>query len=730
VSRDRRDAAVILGLAVLPVLFFWPLLVPGAGRHYLEAGDFVDQFYAFAVHEARAFAAGQLPLWNPYAYAGAPFWSDVQAAVAYPPSLLTVLAAVALWGRLPFLALELEAILHIGLAGIFTYHFARRVLGSRPGALAAALTFAFSGYLTGYPMLQLAVLETVVWLPLALLGVEWLLDEDGCPCRGTMVLGLSLGLGILAGHPQNAMYLLYTSAAYLAWRAWPWRRRGGAPWRRLVAALLLAAGLSAAGWLPAAELLRLSNRAVADYETLANGFPPRELLGAVLPGLTKWSPLYVGLLPLLLAVAAGWRSVEASDEPARRSRFWLALGLVALLLSLGRHGFAFDLFYLLVPGFDLFRGQERAALVVSFSLAMLAGTGLADWLGGRFPVGRVVAAGAVVLAALGSVLLVAATPELRPAALRLVLLAALVAVVAALRTAPRVPPAAWLALVMTVILVDGYAVNGRTNLAAAAPGELQITPTIAVLKTDAQRTQNDDRLPRNTGVLHGVETIEGASPLRLRTFDALREGLQGDREQRLWDLLAVSHVLTWREELPVPARRLLGTGEGEVSGGLYRLDVALPRVWRVFAAETVTDDRVALERLRDVGFNPLEVVLLHDGEGGRYRPTGVFQADIVSRQAGEIVATTTADAPGWLVFSEMHYPGWRATVDGRPAELARADVALMAVAVPAGEHTVRLGFTAPAVTWGLALSVGSLVVLLLAGWRCLRAGRPLLPFAG
>jgi uncharacterized membrane protein YfhO len=58
-----------------------------------------------------------------------------------------------------------------------------------------------------------------------------------------------------------------------------------------------------------------------------------------------------------------------------------------------------------------------------------------------------------------------------------------------------------------------------------------------------------------------------------------------------------------------------------------------------------------------------------------------------------------------VVFAESHYPGWRATVDGVPAPVLRANVALMAVAVPAGEHTVRLWFTAPWVVAGLSLSL-------------------------
>src|SRR3990172_2199395 len=109
---DRRDWLIVVGLALAAFVFFWPLFVPGAGRHYFADGDFVDQFYAFARFEASELAKGRVPLWNPFAYAGSPFWADIQAAVAYPPGLVTVLASVAAFGRLPFLALEVHAVAH------------------------------------------------------------------------------------------------------------------------------------------------------------------------------------------------------------------------------------------------------------------------------------------------------------------------------------------------------------------------------------------------------------------------------------------------------------------------------------------------------------------------------------------------------------------------------------------------------------------------------------------
>lgn len=64
----RSDWLIGGSLLALPFVFYLPLFLPGEARQYFEGGDFVDQFYAFAVHEVRTFAAGGIPLWNPYAY--------------------------------------------------------------------------------------------------------------------------------------------------------------------------------------------------------------------------------------------------------------------------------------------------------------------------------------------------------------------------------------------------------------------------------------------------------------------------------------------------------------------------------------------------------------------------------------------------------------------------------------------------------------------------------------
>jgi uncharacterized membrane protein YfhO len=71
-----------------------------------------------------------------------------------------------------------------------------------------------------------------------------------------------------------------------------------------------------------------------------------------------------------------------------------------------------------------------------------------------------------------------------------------------------------------------------------------------------------------------------------------------------------------------------------------------------------------------------------------------------------------------LVLSDNWYPGWQATLDGRPIEVLRADAAIQAVAIPAGPHRIEMRYRPASLLWTGALSLVTLAVVLSAAlWR-------------
>ena len=79
-----------------------------------------------------------------------------------------------------------------------------------------------------------------------------------------------------------------------------------------------------------------------------------------------------------------------------------------------------------------------------------------------------------------------------------------------------------------------------------------------------------------------------------------------------------------------------------------------------------------------------------------------------------LIYDVNSDTGGIIVFSEIYYPGWTATVDGKSAVLGRVDYILRALRVGAGNHRVELDFHPTSIKKTETVAYLSYVVLLLA----------------
>jgi uncharacterized membrane protein YfhO len=95
----------------------------------------------------------------------------------------------------------------------------------------------------------------------------------------------------------------------------------------------------------------------------------------------------------------------------------------------------------------------------------------------------------------------------------------------------------------------------------------------------------------------------------------------------------------------------------------------------------------------------------------------VFGVDVLEYRDEQVTLDVTAPSPRWLVLSDLHYPGWEATLDGRPVPILRANHAFRAVRVPAGRHRVRFAYDPASVRTGAVLSFSALLALAALAWR-------------
>ncbi|MFN8464607.1 MAG: hypothetical protein U0X20_03615 [Caldilineaceae bacterium] len=774
----RGTALAVLVFVGLGILFYAPVL---SGLRTFPDGDFTHHFLPFSLFQQQEMLAWRLPVWNPYAYSGHPFLADVQAAVFYPVSTL-LLAATLPWQdagvRLYFL--QLEAVLQVVLASIFTFVLVRQLTSSFWAGLLAGISFAFSGYLTGYPPVQLAVLRTAIWLPLLL----WLLLRMAAEprrWRWWMATGVAVAVAFLAGHSQTFLYVMYAAAAWamvlfvLRWRSLAARERGLLA-AAFLASGLLALGLSAAQLLPSAEFAGLSVRANVDYAFVAGGFPLQDTWQLLLPAvLTQYSPLYIGAIGLGFAWLGVWFVISRQSQsvrgtvwtlsPRTGAAFFLAATVLALLLSYGGNGFLYPIFYRFAPGWNLFRGQERAAYLVALGLSALAGYGAlaSQVMPQRSRSWWATAYTAIIIGAVYLFGLLWQLPGRTAITQNQFLVVAaltvtLVSVYAVLLRTPGWSRRRWLWLI-GLTAANLFVVNMGTNVAdfdparktILAPEVQAVQAAMAATAADANglpgRVYNEFRSYEDYGMRAGVEDVWGSSPLRLGRYAALFEEFPLDR---MWRLLGVEHVLTWRKELFGPTELLGEFPQATDTTYLHRLPAPHPRAWLVSSVQPA-DDKEALALLADHQFDlDTTAVLAPSVAAGDLQGTAVTagaagssesaKAKVHLQQRGPAnLHVEVQDSPGGLlVIAENWMPGWRVqNVEcasgcqgeaplGLPAfEPQRANLTLVGVPVPAGSFTFDLVYHPDSVRWGLWISGVTLLVLaVLAAWRSLAHRKP------
>ena len=271
-NRSRRlDLASVALLVLIVVAFFWPLV---SGSHWIPKGggdlvSFIWPMYRFA---ARSLRAGQIPLWNPHVYGGAPFIADNQSGVFYPLNLLVF----ALAGEPSYEAIEALVVLHMALASVGVFVFLRSVGVRRPAAVFGGVAFGLSDlFVTHIGNLNLNA--TAAWMGWLLwLTHRALTPDDGQ--GGRRRIGWALGAGVvlavaaLAGHAQMLLFNGMMVAGYVVYRLiteaaqgnWSGKGERITAARRLcvlglLAALIVAVGVGGALFtlLPAWEMTQL-----------------------------------------------------------------------------------------------------------------------------------------------------------------------------------------------------------------------------------------------------------------------------------------------------------------------------------------------------------------------------------------------------------------------------------------------------------------------------------------
>jgi len=730
-------SSVLFSIAVLALLWFiqfYAVLV--GGKSFWE--DIVLQDFPLRIFARSAFYQLEFPHWNPFAFNGTLVFAAQVAGVLYPFNILLSLLPVsdeAFWW-----SIQACIALHILIAGITMFVYLRFKRRSDIASLFGAIAFMFGGFMITH-LVHTMMVYILAWFPLVLMLLEKTLIE--LRPRHALIGGLLLGLTMLAGHPQLTFYQFLFMGAICVFLLFQNNRSNIV--KGVTAAGLffgVALGISFVQYLPALEFSGLTLR--TDYTVkdasegslqfvqLITAFMPK-VFGAytgsnhaVIPPFwlqdgfrhgyyNYWETcFYFGVSTLILS-CFWFRRIKT-----QRTVLFAALWIIgSLCVALGGNFFVFRaLFALDVPGFTMFRHPARImftwgilfplfaaavldslnelksgklkiiSLSLCFGAAALGIFTAAGGLGTFFPLMNVVENRAPYASKQGAILLFNAV------SLSIVLILFFKDIIK-LRTA-KVLITSCLAIDMLIfaagqhIVPDGGAPrefgrekNNVEAIKAQQEREISRFNSRQFIVEPGKIVRNQTPLMlmnKNQGTVSQIQITEGYTPLLLKHYIP---PLDGEKFNTVLDLLNVRHYVD-------PYFK-----KGDSGDLVLRNETSLPRAKLFYKTKVIPDDdSLVLNYMNSSRYDHRNEIVVSDSSLAEFTGAsiGSGKVTISEYKFNRIELDVETDRKGVLWLSEMWYPAWKATIDGKKTDVYRANYSFRAVVVPEGKSKVVFKF--------------------------------------
>jgi len=395
--------------------------------------DLVIENYVWKKFVADSVQTGEIPLWNPYLFGGAPFLATGQHSAYSPFNIFFLILPLTK-------AYGWYTVSQLWLAGILMYVFGRALRMRRASAAIAGLVFQGSAFLVISAAVFPMIIGAAVWLPFLLACVEKIIEDSRLKIAWAGMGAVTLGLQIFAGHIEITYYTLLIMAIYAVVRLAYAAIRNRSQFRSHVSRLILRPFLWLSGMvligllLGSVQLIPLFEVGQANFregsasfdEVRGWAFPPRRILTLALPNFfgnpathnyqnivtgeqvpfttdrygnprtnNEWGfknyvegAIYLGILPLFLMLLGIWGAVKGETEDkgqkaeegvvlhaSRAFHTWFFVGLsffsVAFIFGTPLYG----LLYYGLPFINQLHTPFRWIFPLTICVAALAGFG-------------------------------------------------------------------------------------------------------------------------------------------------------------------------------------------------------------------------------------------------------------------------------------------------------------------------------------------------------------------
>jgi hypothetical protein len=452
---------------------------------------------------------------------------------------------------------------------------------------------------------------------------------------------------------------------------------------------------------------------------------------------------YIGVMPLLLATWAVWRTLRGESANRRapalapqRSAgasvgeslvthhsslvtFFSISVFISLLLAFGRFTPIYPFLYQSIPGFDLFQGPARWLMITMPAVCALAGIGAQHWIERGFSrrvARRWTLIGIALCLAGAASLFIFKGPSATfgPAILRLGVLLVIVSLLF------KSPIANYPSQIIIVLVLALDLITAHFALNPSLPPNVyhEPNPAAEAIRADGNRGRvfyldADEEAVKFGQYLAHDKKFDGYGPADLGYWLGAREALlpnsamiDGVPSANNFDSLIVGryqNVLDKINALPIDeALPLLGRMNVAYLVSPRALD--LPIVYRGRDV-TIYRNPAALPRawVASIDSNLTQVSNMRAGSS----------IESLTDSGNTVTIRAASSGDGWLILSDTWYPGWSATVDGEPTDIQLANETFRAVKFPAGVHQVEFQYAPMSLQLGEVMSLASAVVIII-----------------
>ncbi len=676
-----------------------------------------------------------LPLWNPYSFSGQPLLGNIQST---PFQIINIFYLFINYKT----AWAIQIILPPILTSVFMYIFLKNKGLSYIASTFGAIVLPFSGFFTAW-LTWGTVITTAMWLPLLLFTIDKL-SKKITPFY-YLILTFVLFQTFVSGHTQTAIYVLFTTIIYLIFLIIKNKNTKLAVFT--FSSIILAIFLAAPQILPSIEFSSLSNRQLDQsyWSGRQDWFLPiKHLIQLIAPdffgnpttnnywGVWNYAEFvsFIGLIPLYFASIA-------IIKTNKNTIFFLALAIVSLILALENPISKLPYNYL-VPIISSLQ-PSRIIFLFVFSLSALSAYGLDYFIKQKVNKEHIIIAISLIFTILllismsifGSKYFIQDQSfNAMQTALRNLFIPFIYSILIFLIVILKkvgISQKKIIIIVFSLTLIElfrfSYKFTPFINASLIYP-PTKITNYLQTQPKPFRVATTDRRIASpNSLTAYNIESVSGYDPLYLKNYATFINSWQNNKAENpssfnrivtpetfqnpLTDLLNVKYILTFDEIQNENYQKIFEEGITK----LYINKKVIPRVFFPQEILKVENEKILLENLtrKDADFNKTAYSLHLESKNNNL----IASAQILSYSDQSLQIKTSTNQSATIVISNINYPGWKAFIDKKEADIKKINYIFQSVNVPDGIHFLELKYQPSSFYNGLYLSALGLFITII-----------------